>query len=344
MAAFYRSHNAGGLGLKNGIKIAFVYIGLIIGAGFASGREILEYFNLHTRTNPLPIILAAAMFGLVSYLILSKSLRLGISDFGEFVDVTAGKLSLFVKTIMYLFMFCGFFVMLSAGGTLFSSALALDHKYGVIALAIICFLVFSFDIRGIVAINSILVPLMICGITYLSVSSLLYGSAPVSSFSDNMLLSAVCYVSYNTITAGAVLVPLYSILSKKSIRAGVIFGSVSLGILIFVIWAALNVFYDRILYSEMPLFDMAAMRGEIYRVIYTAILFMSICTTAVSHGFGILSRFSFRSKAARVAAAGVFCLAAMPFSDLNFSLLVSALYSVFGYFGLIWLVILIIRR
>ncbi len=332
--------------MKNGLKIAFVYIGLVIGAGFASGREILEYFNMHSKTDPFPIILAFFAFAFIAYLILSKTYREGISDFSEFVDITAGKLSPFIKGIMYLFMFCGFFVMLSAGGSLFSSAFGLDSRIGVIALALICFLVFSFDIQGIVAINTVLVPFMIFGITYLSLSSLLYGSSMAStfSFSQNPTISAVCYVSYNTITAGAVLVPLLAILSKKSIGVGVLVGSGVLGILIFLIRSALNIFYNQILYADMPLLEMAAMRGEIYQLIYSAVLFTSICTTAVSHGFGVLSRFHFKTRKQRIISAGMFCLIALPFSDLNFSFLVSALYSLFGYFGLIWLVILIIKR
>lgn len=332
--------------MKDGIKIAFVYIGLVIGAGFASGREILEYFNMKTQTNPLPIILAALLFGLVAYLILSRTVRLGISDFALFVDKTAGKLSLIVKAIMYLFMFCGFFVMLSAGGELFSSAFSVSRKIGILTLCAICFAVFSFDIKGIVALNSVLVPFMIVGIVYLSVSSLLYSDAAVSTFplSDNMAVSAVCYASYNTITAGAVLVPLYGVLNKRSIRTGVILGSVILGLLIFIIWVTLNIFYKQILSAEMPLLNIAAMRGKIYKVIYVFVMFASICTTAISHGFGILSRFHAKTVKGRVAAAGIFCLAALPFSDLNFSVLISVLYSLFGYFGLIWLAILIFKR
>lgn len=332
--------------MKDGIKIAFVYIGLVIGAGFASGREILEYFNMKTQTNPLPVIIAALLFGLVAYLILRRTVYLGISDFSLFVDKTAGKLSFIVKAIMYLFMFCGFFVMLSAGGELFSSAFPVSRKVGIFALCAICFSVFSFDIKGIVALNTVLVPFMLVGIVYLSVSSLLYSGAAVSTLplSDNMAVSAVCYTSYNTITAGAVLVPLYRSLNKRSIRTGVIIGSVILGLMIFIIWATLNIFYSRILYSEMPLLSLAAMRGKIYKIIYVFVLFASICTTAISHGFGILSRFHTKTVKGRVAAAGIFCLAALPFSDLNFSVLISALYSVFGYFGLIWLAILIFKQ
>lgn len=330
----------------NGMKIAFVYVGLVIGAGFASGREIFEYFNIKSRESMFPVILAFLMFFIISYIILYKAKKYQINDFGKFVDEVAGRLSKFIKATMYLFMFCGFFVMLSAGGALFESGLGINHKWGVGVLSLICFIVFSFDIKGIVAINTILVPFMIAGIAYLSVTSLVYGSVSASSFSitQNPFVSAVCYVSYNTITAGAVLVPLYSILDGKSIKYGALLGSGALCLLILLIRAVLNMYYERIFYSEMPMLDLAVIRGAVYQYIYTAVLFTSICTTAVSHGFGVLSRFRFKTAKHRVTGAAAFCLAALPFSDLNFSFLVSSLYSLFGYIGILWLVILVLKK
>lgn len=32
---------------KNWVKIASIYIGTVIGAGFASGREIIEFFGIY---------------------------------------------------------------------------------------------------------------------------------------------------------------------------------------------------------------------------------------------------------------------------------------------------------
>ncbi len=332
--------------MKNALKVAFVYIGLVIGAGFASGREIIEYFNEKSRSSVYPVLISAFLFSLCAFLILRKAQKHRTADFGKFVEITAGRLAPFIKVLMLLFMFCGFFVMLSASGSLFYSCFGLDRRLGSLALAAVCFLVFSFDISGIVAVNAVLVPFMIFGIAYLSVSSLLYGTESVAAFkvAKSAAAGAVCYVSYNTITAGAVLVPLSPLLDKKSTAFGACLAGITLGGLIFLIRAALNAVYDRVLFSDMPLLSAAALRGEIYSVIYAAVLYTSICTTAVSHGFGILSQLHLEERKSKVLAAGIFCLAALPFSDLNFSFLISSLYSVFGYFGLIWLFVLILRK
>ena len=77
--------------LKNVLKVTFLYIGLVIGAGFASGREILEFFNLKNREDFTGIILAGAVFSFVVYIILIKAKQYGTDDYFEFTDLVTGK-------------------------------------------------------------------------------------------------------------------------------------------------------------------------------------------------------------------------------------------------------------
>ncbi len=332
--------------MKQILSISFVYIGLIIGAGFASGREIFEYFNLSSQTNAGGAALAALWFGLISYIIMSLAQALRADTFDSFIEKISGKPSPLVKLFMYTFMFCGFFVMLSASGTLFQDTMGAPFGIGVFILALFCFAVFAFDLRGIVTINTILVPLMLIGITVLCITSLLIGVPAFSALEiikNNIFVSGLCYVSYNTITAGAVLVPLSAKQTHKILIRSAISGASVLGLLIFLVWLALNLFYNDIFSAEMPLLELAAFHGNIYKYLYAIVLFMALCTTAISHGFGILSKFQFKRTSDRIIAAAILCLIAMPFAKFGFSTLIAKLYSAFGYLGLIWTGMVIYR-
>ncbi len=331
--------------MKKTFEIAFVYIGLVIGAGFASGREILEYFNNSSQKDFSGIILSALCFAFISYIIMCGSSRADTKDFDTFVDITAGSFSPFIKIFMFLFMFCGLFVMMAGSGALLSNAFGVHSRFGIILLTVICFVIFSFDLRGLVAINSVMVPVMIIGMTALCIVSALTDTAHVFAFAGNLrhnpLVSSVCYASYNTITAGAVLVPLaYQTKKKVLVRSAIISSSV-LGFLIFLIWTVQNLYYSKIQSSEMPLFDLAVMQGRLWELTYTAILFMALCTTAIAHGFGILSKFRLKSASDRVLASASLCVCAMPFARIGFSDLVANLYFIFGLVGIIWLIMLI---
>ncbi len=332
--------------MKQIFSISSVYIGLVIGAGFASGREIFEYFNIPSQTNVGGVALSTLWFGLISYIIMSLANTLHCHSFDEFIDSISPKISPFTKIFMYSFMFCGFFVMLAASGTLLGDTIGISFNQGVFVLAMLCFCIFAFDLKGIVAINSILVPLMLTGITVLCLSSLLINVPAFSAFEiikNNVFVSGLCYVSYNTITAGAVLVPLSANQSNKIIFRSAMFSSAVLGLLIFIVWLTLNLFYDKIYTAEMPLLDLAALHGNVYKNLYAAVLFMALCTTAISHGFGILSGFHFKKTSRRIITAAILCLAAMPFAKFGFSNLIAKLYSVFGYLGLAWTGMVVFR-
>ena len=330
--------------MKNVLKVTFLYIGLVIGAGFASGREILEFFNLKNREDFAGIVLAGALFSLVVYIILIKSKQYGTTDFFEFTDMISGKAGYFIKKFMFLYLFAGFFVMLSAGGTLFSFSLGCDKKIGIIFMAVLCFIVLVFESRGIVILNTLLVPIMILGIIYICISELLFGVVATFNSLDfvknNFLASAVCYVSYNTINAGAVMVPMSKSMTEKEIKISALLSGVTLGTLILVVWLTQNLRFNDIYMSEFPMLDIAANQGIVQKNIYSMVLLMSICTTAASCGFGVLSAFKLNTKGERVLAVLILCLLAAPLSYLEFSSLVANVYSMFGYVGLIWLVIL----
>jgi len=333
--------------MKSAINIAMVYIGLVIGAGFASGREILEYFNVYSQTDFTGIIFASFAFGTVAFVIMKRALVRDLHTFGEYIDDLCGGFGIVVRVFMYAFMFCGFFVMLSGCGTLLNQTFGTSRYIGTFILAVICFAVFVFDIKGLVAINSVLVPFMVFGISLICINSILTDTALTFSGAEtiykNRLSQALCYVSYNTLTASAVLVPLCQNTNKKALLCGAAISGGILGILIFLAWSGINIYYDNLIYSEMPLLTLAEKYGEFYRYLYATVLFMSICTTAVSHGFGLISCFKPKNIRERAVLAAILCLVAIPLARFGFSSLIGNLYGLFGYIGIAWMLWIFVK-
>ncbi len=336
--------------MKRIFKIVSVFVGLIIGAGFASGREVLEYFNYKSSTSIFGVVIASLLFTLVCYTILSRASQECIGNFNDYIGSVTGRLAPFVKLFMFIFMFCGLFVMFSGSGALVYTLTPLSSFVGALLMAIICFGALSFDLKGIVAVNILLVPLMIAGIIYVSVCTAIFGDelafSPSEYFNNEAMLSAVCYTAYNTITAGAVLVPLAGGTDKKTVIHSAVIGGFVVGLLIAVVWAVQGMNFSIIWNSELPMLELASLCGKTCKKIYTAVLFMAICTTAVSHGFGIMSYFSgkIKSVSQRVLLSATLCLVALPFSSFGFSTLVAKLYSFFGYVGMLWMAWIIINN
>ena len=330
--------------MKEVINISAVFIGLVIGAGFASGREIFEYFNIPSQSDFTGIVIATISFGAICYIIMQLAQKHQCSDFDSMLKILSGRFAPLIRFFMFAYMFCGFFIMMSACGVLAEETFGVSRQFGIWLLAFVCFCVFSFDIKGLVTFNVVLVPIMVAGMIYICLSSLLQplpAFALLDKIKTNPLISALCYVSYNTITAGAVLVPLSITVNKKQLVSASAISAGVLGLLIFIVWLTMNIFFDHLLLSEMPLLELAADNGIFTTYVYTIVLFMALCTTAVSQGFGILSNFKFSKVSKRIFAAATLCLLAVPFAGFGFSTLVSRLYSAFGYAGLVWTGILI---
>lgn len=327
--------------LKNGFKIAFVYVGLVIGAGFASGQEIMRYFVKYNTRNLSGVVTATLLFICVAFLILKRTYKYNIKSFDEYIRTVAGRAAPIVRAFVTMFMFAGFFTMLSGCGTLMSEIFNVDRSRGIWLMAAASFAALAAGNRGIVALNTILVPVIILGMGYLCVASVTLWSVPAFSQSaDNYVTSALRYVSYNTITAGAVLVPLRPYISKRSAAAGAFLGGGILGVLIFLVWFALKTNFASAV-GELPLFTLSGLGGGAFEKFYAAILLLAMYTTAAANGFGILSQTKAEGGRERVLYSLLFCLAAILPAYIEFSLLVEHLYGFFGWAGLAWMLMII---
>lgn len=326
--------------MKRGLETAFVFIGLVIGAGFASGREIMEYFNFPSRTDHSGVVLATFLLICVCYVIMYKAYRDKIYTFDSYIGEIAGPLYTPVKIFMFIYLYCGFFTMLSGSGALLSQNFMVPSLCGIVLMALISFGVLSFDLKGIVAANTVLVPCLIAGVIYICINSVIFNTQSVFSMGNltrGTILSAICYVSYNTVSAASVLVPLSRGIKYKEIRIAAVTGGFVLGLLILIIWTVQSMNFDKLWDSEIPMLKLAAMSGKSVKNITVAVLFMAISTTAISQGFGILGYFRIKSVKSRIIASAILCLSAIPFALIKFSDLVAHLYNFFGIAGLFWM-------
>ena len=73
------------------LKVSFVIIGTIIGAGFASGQEIYTFFNVYGLKGLLGIFISCMLIGIVIYKTLKISMRLKQEEYEDFVHELASE-------------------------------------------------------------------------------------------------------------------------------------------------------------------------------------------------------------------------------------------------------------
>ena len=242
-------------------------------------------------------------------------------------------------------MLASFCTMAAGSGELFLSGFGVAPIYGMAAMLLACAVVFFFDLKGILAVNAVLAPIMAVSLFVLGVVSFVFrdtavfGSGILSKLCGNYIVSALIYASYNLLTAIVILSQMRQMVTKKRVALGAaVIGGAALFIIALAIWAAIGLYYGKVELGEMPFLTIVARRGDVMRILYSVVLYFSMFTTAISCGYGVLEwlRHTFRIK--KLTAIVVLIAVSCPVLTLGFSSIVQNVYSIFGYLGLVLIV------
>lgn len=333
--------------------IAGVYIGTVIGAGFASGQEIMKFFTSYGYKGIYGILLSGVLFSILGWGILEMGYAYKIRDYRGFIYFMMGDfLGNIMERIVSLFMFISFCTMLAGAGALFKQQFQWPAIVGILIMAALCFLVFLYDIKGIIVINSILVPFLFIGGIYLGIHSIIYKDTAVFSsilmgsfhfFTNNWLSSSLVYASYNILTAAVILSSLFpAIKSVKEAKRGGILGGAALTLLGLSVVIATLIYYDKIEGLEIPILGIVVNYGQHIEYIFLLVLIAAIFTTAVANGYGFLTRFCDEFDLTYKSVIPYFMLTSVLVALIGFSTMVTKLYSFFGYIGIFELFIILI--
>lgn len=338
--------------IKNSLKAAGIYTGIILGAGFASGQELILFFVRHGSSGYIGLILAGIVFAISGWAVLDICTKRGINGWSAFAEVVFGKwLGTVLTIISMLFIGVLLCAMMAGSGAMMAQAFDLPFSIGVAALAVICFITFLFDLRGILGINVVLAPILIIGGLFFGIYTFFTSAAP--AFADmsgasefmrsNWVFSSLTYASYNIITAITVLAGLREVVNNRKVAkwAGILGG---LFLTLLGIFFAMPLFthQDALRGVEIPMLAIARDHGAFIEKLYAFILVAAILTTAVASGFSIVEWISSHTRINKLAIkAGVTILAGIA-AHFGFSGIVGSIYPVFGFVGLFEIIVVIL--
>ncbi|MBQ2896783.1 MAG: hypothetical protein IJE46_00480 [Clostridia bacterium] len=247
----------------------FIYIGAIVGAGFASGQEIAVFFGMDSSGFGIPI--AGFLFTLCAFRIFCDIEKYSITTYQQYLKEKTYFFSPFFNVISALFCCASYGIMVSGVNTVLEN---FNIRYGGIIFAGFCFVIFAFSLKGIEIVNLISTPLIISGMLTVGIRS-------VPVFADQTLKTTY-YVAYNMLGCLPVLCG-FRIYIKNKKQAVLV--SVISGIILTLLMLIVNILTPMD-YSEMPMLVQA--KNLNLGVLYSAVLVLAMLTTAVSNGFGFI--------------------------------------------------------
>lgn len=334
---------------RNWLKVASIYVGTVIGAGFASGREIIQFFGVYGLKGIIGISISGILFSLIGGLLLLKVYNNKVIGFDDLVNRIFGKrLKKVLDLIMIFSLYTGFSVMVAGSGAIFREELGFSFNYGMMVMVTLSYIVFLFDLEGLSFVNSILVPLLILGIIFTGLYLSIGGGLSLSAIGElnpasktNFLVSSLLYVGSNSLIIIIVFSSLLPIInSKKTAISGGLVGGLILYILGLSILLTMFMYYGEVIYTDVPMLKIASYISDGYRKFYAIILWCAIFTTAIANGSGFINRFA--NSKYKMLIGVLFCISSLPLAKMGFSRLVGLIYPIFGFIGFIILVFILV--
>lgn len=326
-------------------RIAATYVGTVVGAGFASGQEVLRFFAAFGEEGYWGISLATLLFVLLGLAAMRLGRRLQTDSYKTVLTHLCGhRLGRLMDLVVTLFLASSVTVMVSGSGAVFEQQFGVEAFYGSGFLVLISTLTVMSGLRGITAANLLIVPGMVGIVMSVAAVSIEFHGLERPSLARNWpelgaasgwMLSALLYVSYNLILSLAVLVPLgRQATGSAQLVAGSLLGGVLLGLLAAAIKTTLAPHLEQVTKVEIPMLYAAGYLSPAFRLAYVVLLWSEIYSTAISGLFGLATRLREFLGLPVPAAAWVVSVGAFLGSFSGFGPLVGLLYPLFGYAGL----------
>lgn len=334
-------------------QVAAVYIGTVVGAGFASGQEIVQFFTRFGMYGFAGVLCATTLFCWLGWKIMRIARMHHTGQYTTLLRLVCGpRLGYVLNVLVTVFLVGGLSVMVAGVDAIGEEYLGWGHNVGAVVTLALAVLVVCIGLRGILWANMIIVPSMV-GITmYVTVASHIDAAAvytwqPAAGINTTVLwpVAAFLYVSYNLTTAVPVLAPLaVALRDGRAVRWGAVWGGLGLGLLGSAILYTTLDHFPLVLGSEIPMLPIAQAVGPQAALLYAVVLWLEMFTTAIADLYGFAAAISARWPVPF--ALVVVATAALGFggSQWGFATLVQYLYPLFGLATCLFIILLVAYR
>jgi len=332
--------------MKNIIKVLFVIIATLIGAGFASGKEIYLFFFMYGIKGVIGFVVSSFIISYVIYKVFNICINRNINNYNDFCKCIGSE---FLNKIVNIFLLITFCIMISGFASFVQQEFNINKVYASFIIIIICYITLLKNINGLVVVSNLLIPIIISFIFIISIKNIniienyKYVLNEIEIIRNGAIIKGILYSSYNSILLIPVLTTLVKFVkNKKQIK---IISVVNFILLIALIGLVFNILLvgNKYIYSlEMPIIEIVKNYGNIYSYVYILIIAIAIYTTAISTEYSFLNNCKSNvNKKLYKRNLKVVSVLALVISQISFSFLVNLLYPVFGVVGIIEIYLII---
>lgn len=347
---------------KKVISFGGAFIALLIGSGFATGQELMQYFAAYGNMGVVGILIVFILFLILGNELILTGYDINFENPNDIYFEVCGKtLGRFFDYFSVFFLFLSYTVMVAGAQATAVEQYNAPKFIGGIVLAFFVILTVYFGLDKIVNIIGSIGPVIVIlaiGVGTISVVRNIYNlpqaandlemalnSKELNVASSNVVLAAGSYVGFCVIWLSGFLASLGKELSnEKEGKLSILTGAFGFCLASFIVSVAIYLSIGKVYSSQIPMLILAREIHPVLAHIFSIVIFLGIFTTAVPLLWNVVARFGEdKSKKYRMLTIILGIIGAIVGLTINFSKLVNIVYVINGYIGLVFAILLISR-
>ncbi|WP_207758777.1 YkvI family membrane protein [Corynebacterium hadale] len=338
--------------LKNAIGIAFAFIGVLVGAGFASGQETMQYFIAFGTQGIWGAALSSALMLIAGVSILQLGSYFQANEHMEVLGSVSSKVMswiLDIATITTLFSIG--FVMYAGAGANLNQQFGWPVWIGATLMLALVLVIGMMDVDKVTAAVGAVTPLLLFFVIFgciwtlctsdLDWSNLNAQAQEVSTTLPNWWISSLNYTGLNAIcVASMALVIGGNYLDTRAAGLGGFLGGMGYLVMLLLLSCGLLAAVGSIAGDDMPMLTLITNIHPVLGFIMSLVIFGMIFATALGMFFALGKRLA-RGRQERFRPIFITtCLIGFALSFVGFKTLVSVVYPILGYLGILLVAVL----
>lgn len=335
--------------------IAATYVGTVVGAGFASGQEVLQFFTAFGRAGLLGLLVSLALFVFFGIRVLALGRSLRARSHRPLLRLTLGRFATAVDLLLVLFLLVTTAAMAAGAGSTGLEQYGWPRWQGSTALMAVTVFTVLAGVPGVVTSISLIAPVLIVAVLVIAVVNVTSGATFAAAWSWSgdpsyapvalWFVAAPLYVAYNLVLAIPVLAPLGErARSETALHWGGMLGGTALAVGAAAIHLSVAGRMPAAAALDIPMLHSARTLPGWVPLAYSVLLLAEIYTTAVATLFGFAARIGERGRGAFQVAVVVGGLLALVAGQFRFATIVGTFYPLMGIVGAVILAGMLTRR
>ncbi|WP_448851099.1 YkvI family membrane protein [Corynebacterium sp. 335C] len=339
---------------KRAIPIAMSFVGVVVGAGFASGQEMLQYFVAFGGVGRWGAVLAGAVMMAAGAIVLAYGSYLRAKEHLIVFDRMALPITSKILDAAVLFtLFSTGFVMLAGAGSNLNQQFGLPTLAGSVIMLILVLLTGFLDVDAVSKVIGAITPFIMIFLVGAGVYVLLntsgdsavleQASAQVSTNLPNWWISALNYVGMSLMVGISMAIVIGGTnLMPRAAAVGGLMGGTVWAVLVVLLVFALYQRVDEVYADDMPLLTIVTQVHPMIGNLMAIVVFGMIFNTAIGMFYAMAKRITRKKPENFRKVYFISVLIGFAFSFIPFTTLVGIVYPISGYIGIVLIFVMFI--